>query len=241
MVGRDANRKGLRGFSSSSAGSRAIGHYMRRIAALCVVGLLCVPASTLPAVVARPADGDLVFQSTGASTQGKAIELATHSPYSHMGIIFFRNGRAYVLEAAGPVRYTPLEAWIRRGDGERYVIRRLKGARNVLTPEAVRRLKRAAERFLGKPYDRYFGWSDDRIYCSELVWKVYRNALGIEIGTPVSLREFDLSHPLVKAKLKERYGDGVPLDEPVISPGQMFRSPMLETIASSSSRAGDSR
>ncbi len=216
---------------------------MRRIAAFCIVALLCVPASAVRAVAASPADGDLVFQSMGSSPQGKAIELATHSPYSHMGMIFFRGGRAYVLEAVGPVRYTPFDAWIRQGDGERYVIRRLKGAREVLTPEAVGRLRKAAERFLGKPYDHYFGWSDARIYCSELVWKVYRDALGIEIGTPVPLREFDLGHPLVKAKLKERYGDDVPLDEPVISPGEMFRSPLLATVASRSHarRDGDAR
>jgi len=205
---------------------------MKRIAVRWVLLLLCVPASGFPAVAAGPADGDLVFQSMASSSQGKAIELATHSPYSHVGMIFLRDGHAYVLEAVGPVRYTPLETWILQGEGERYVVRRLRNARSVLTPEAVRRLKKAAARFVGKPYDFSFDWSDTRIYCSELVWKVYREALGIEIGRPASLREFDLTHPLVKAKLKERYGDDIPLNEPVISPGQMFRSPMLETVAS---------
>ena len=28
-------------------------------------------------------------------------------------------------------------------------------------------------RFLGKPYDRDFTWSDDRIYCSELIAKIF--------------------------------------------------------------------
>lgn len=205
---------------------------MKRIAAFCVLFLLCVPAFAFPSGASAPADGDLVFQSMGSSSQGKAIELATRSPYSHMGIVFVRNGNAYVLEAVGPVRYTPFAAWIAQGDGERYVVRRLRDAGRVLTPDAVRRLKKAAKRFVGKPYDHYFGWSDRRIYCSELVWKVYRNALGIEIGKPAKLREFDLEHPLVKAKLRERYGDDVPLDEPVISPGQMFESPLLETVAS---------
>ncbi len=182
-----------------------------------------------------------MFQSMGSSPHAKAIELATRSPYSHMGMIFLRGGDAYVLEAVGPVKYTPLETWILQGVGERYAVRRLKESASLLTPGAVHRLKEAAERFVGKPYDHYFGWSDKRIYCSELVWKIYRDALGIEIGTPVKLREFDLSHPLVKAKLKERYGNRVPLDEPVISPGQMFRSPMLETVAPYARRSGDAR
>jgi len=205
---------------------------MNRIAAYCLLALLCFPAQGSSAGAAVPANGDLVFQSMGSSSQGKAIQLATRSPYSHMGMIFIKGGDYFVLEAVGPVKYTPLKTWIRQGEGGHYVVRRLKDAERILTAEAAAKLKKEAGKYLGKPYDHYFGWSDKRIYCSELVWKIYRNALGIEIGKPTKLREFDLSHPLVKAKLEERYGGGVPLDEPVISPGQMFRSEMLETVAS---------
>ncbi len=205
---------------------------MKRLAACCLVLLVCLCAPAFPAAPEAPADGDLVFQSMGSSSQGKAIEIATRSPYSHMGIVFLKGGVAYVLEAVGPVKYTPFAEWTAQGDGGRYVVRRLRNAGSVLTPEAVRKLEKAARRFVGKPYDHYFGWSDKRIYCSELVWKVYRNALGIEIGKPTRLGEFDLGHSLVKARLKERYGDAIPLDEPVISPGQMFESALLETVAS---------
>ncbi len=44
--------------------------------------------------------------------------------------------------------------------------------------------------------------SDDRQYCSEVVWKVYQNALGMRVGEQQKLKEFDLSNPLVQAKLK---------------------------------------
>ena len=47
--------------------------------------------------------------------------------------------------------------------------------------------------------------------------------LGIEIGALQKLREFDLTDPAVKAKMRERYGKKVPLDEPVISPGSDVR------------------
>jgi hypothetical protein len=33
-------------------------------------------------------------------------------------------------------------------------------------------MKATGEGFLGKDYDLTFGWSDERLYCSELVWKV---------------------------------------------------------------------
>jgi len=149
-----------------------------------------------------------------------------------MGMIFLKGGDCYVLEAVGPVKYTPLKTWVRQGEMGHYVVRRLKDADRILTARAVGKLKKEAGKYLGKPYDHDLGWSDDRFYCSELVWKIYRNALGIEIGRPTKLGEFDLAHPLVKEQLKKRYGDAVPLDEPVISPGQMFQSEMLETVAS---------
>jgi hypothetical protein len=59
---------------------------------------------------------------------------------------------------------------------------------------------------------------------------MYRRTLNLEIGRRQKLREFDLTDPVVKAKLRERYGARVPLDEPVISPAAMFDSPLLETV-----------
>jgi hypothetical protein len=68
------------------------------------------------------------------------------------------------------------------------------------------------------------------MYCSELVWKIYDRALNIHIGSLQRLREFDLTNPVVHRKLSERYPDGVPLDETVISPEQMFGSDSLVTV-----------
>jgi hypothetical protein len=184
--------------------------------------LLAAPSSW-----AAPAlhDGDIIFH-TSRSAQSAAIQRATHSPYSHVGVIFHRDGKPFVFEAIATVRYTPLDAWVARGDGGRYVVRRPETA---LTPAQSAKLRAAARQFEGKPYDLYFEWSDERIYCSELVWKLYEQALGVKLGTLQKLREFDLSDPMVKAKMRERYGPNVPLDEPVISPGAQFDSPLLIT------------
>ena len=59
---------------------------------------------------------------------------------------------------------------------------------------------------------------------------MYRDSLGIELGKLQKLREFDLSHPGVKAKMRERYGKNVPMNEPVISPGAQFESSLLRTV-----------
>jgi uncharacterized protein YycO len=174
-------------------------------------------------------DGDIIFH-TSRSSQSIAVQKATRSPYSHMGMIFFRRGQAYVYEAIGRVQYTPLQRWIARGNGAHYVVKRLREADRLLTPQALTKLRRAAGQFHGKPYDLTFEWSDERIYCSELVWKIYDRALGVRIGRTQQLRDFDLTDPAVTAKMQQRYGDRVPLQETVISPGEMFAADELVLV-----------
>jgi hypothetical protein len=175
-------------------------------------------------------NGDIIFQ-TSRSNQSTAIQIATHSKYSHMGIIFLKDGKPYVFEAVRTVQYTPLKQWIDRGIRGHYVIKRLRNADKVMTAKATEKLKSVAAKFWRKPYDPTFEWSDDRIYCSELVWKIYDRALGIQVGRIRKLRDFDLSNDAVKRKMKERYGNQIPFDETVISPGDMFSSKLLKTVS----------
>lgn len=173
--------------------------------------------------------GDIIFQES-TSTQSKAIQLATGCRYSHMGIVYVLDEEVLVYEAVQPVKLTPLYEWINRGKDKHYVLKRLKNADEILQPSQLVKMKAVGEKMAGKPYDLYFEWSDERIYCSELVWKIYKEALGIEIGEPEKLSDFDLSHPAVKQKITERYGEHIPLAEKVISPAAMFKSPLLEQV-----------
>jgi Permuted papain-like amidase enzyme, YaeF/YiiX, C92 family len=174
-------------------------------------------------------DGDIIFQ-TSLSDQSVAIQRATRSPYSHCGIIFYRNGKPYVFEAASTVRFTPIEEWIASGSGGHFVVRRLKDAGALFSEKAVSKFRAAAMRFQGKSYDSTFEWSDDRIYCSELVWKAYERGLSIQIGKLQKMKDFNLSDPIVARKLKERYGTKIPMNEPVISPEEIYRSELLATV-----------
>lgn len=197
------------------------------------IGLWLWPLALLACSVgsAQPElrDGDLIFQ-TSRSRQSQAIQRATGSPYSHMGLIVYRNGRPFVLEASTTVRYTPLASWIARGVEGHYVVKRLREVTQRITPEALARARGVIAPLLNKPYDLTFEWSDQRMYCSELVWKIYERALGVRIGGLARLRDFRLDDPAVKQKLRERYGGAPPLDEPVISPAAMFESELLETV-----------
>jgi len=174
-------------------------------------------------------DGDLIFQ-TSLSAQSKAIQVATKSKYSHCGIIYKSGEQFFVFEAVQPVKLTPLDKWIARGEGGRCVVKRLKNRAVVLTPDALKRMKTVGNGFKGKSYDLYFEWSDDRIYCSELIWKMYKRGAGIEIGKPEKLRDFDLSNKAVQQKLKERYGNKIPMEEQVISPASIYESNLLTTV-----------
>lgn len=175
------------------------------------------------------AEGDIIFQSN-ISPQCKAIELATHSKYSHCGMLFKRGKDWYVWEAVQPVTQTRLQEWVLRGD-KHFVVKRLIED-SLLTPGVIQRMQETGRKHMGKNYDSYFEWSDDRIYCSELVWKIYKETLDMEVGKLNPLRTYDLSHPLVKATLKERYGNNIPLEEKMISPGDIFESPLLKTVVS---------
>lgn len=174
-------------------------------------------------------NGDIIFQ-TSSSGQSKAIQLATKSRYSHMGIIYENNGKYYVYEAVQPVKLTALNDWKKRGDNGHYVIKRLLNANEILTEDVLSKMRKVGDRFMGKQYDIYFEWSDEKIYCSELVWKMYKEGANIEIGELEQLKNFDLSSELVKQKMKERYGENIPMDEKVISPSAMFESEKLELV-----------
>ncbi len=174
-------------------------------------------------------NGDLIFH-TSMSGQSMAVQIASKSKYSHVGLIVQEGDDFFVYEAVQPVKITPLDEFIKRGKDNHYVLKRLKNNDEILNPESISKMKTIGKKYLGKDYDLRFEWSDDKIYCSELVWKIYKEAFDIEIGALEQIKDFDLSDPEVQKKVKERYGNKIPLEEPIITPDRMFKSEKLETI-----------
>jgi uncharacterized protein YycO len=176
-------------------------------------------------------NGDLIFQ-TSLSGQSKAIQLATKSKYSHCGLIYKDGNDFYVFEAVQRVKRTPLDSWIAWGQDGKYVIKRLKNADQVLNSTTLIKMKQVGDQFNGKNYDLTFEWSDDRIYCSELIWKIYQRATGIEIGKLEKFSNLDLTNEAVQKIMKDRYGNKIPTEEIVISPASIFDSELLITVKS---------
>jgi len=169
--------------------------------------------------------GDIAFQTLSGDL-GEAIQLATHSKYDHCGIIYKEGKDWYVYEAIGPVTKTPLDEWIKRGNSCHFVIKRLRDS-NLLSNTMIEKMKNEGKEFYGKDYDGYFDWSDDKIYCSELVWKIYKRGANIEVGKLQHLKDFDLTSEPVKKQLQERYGSKIPLEDTVISPISVYNSDKL--------------
>lgn len=176
-----------------------------------------------------PRDGDIIFQMS-QSSQSRAIQVVTGSPYSHMGIVHIRDGAPFVFEAVGPVKETPLDTWVTFGARNHFVVKRLRNADVVLDPKALQAMLVSGRVFAGLPYDLKFEWSDERIYCSELVWKIYHRALGVRLTEFETVSDFDLDDPEVRAVVENRWPQGLPEDQRVVSPAAIFSSEHLVTV-----------
>ncbi len=181
-----------------------------------------------PEAVLRP--GDVVFQRS-TSAQAEAIAHATHSELTHVGVVLDHDGALAVLEAVQPVKWTDPAAWVARGVPGSVLVRRLADPAPLVAPGASAALARVAAGFLGRNYDLAFSWSDDRLYCSELVHKLFARALGVDLSPLRTLREFDLLDPVVAPALAARYGKHVPFDEPVVAPSDLAASVLLTPVS----------
>jgi uncharacterized protein YycO len=176
-------------------------------------------------------EADIIFQISN-SRQSEAIQIATNSKYSHVGIITLQDGKYFVLETLNTVKFTPLNDWIERGENAHYVVKRLRADLNSDLKERNSNFKIAYKKYIGKLYDKYFEWSDSKMYCSELVWKLYNEVYQISIGQLKTIKNFELTNPVVKKILTERYGSSIPYNETVISPADIFNSKLLYTVYS---------
>ena len=174
-------------------------------------------------------DGDIIFQSS-KSRQCEAVKLATHSNISHCGMLFQEEGNWFVIEAVEPVQIVSLSSFIARGEDKHYTIKRLKSIYNQLDDAKISSMNQLGKRWIGKHYDIYFSWNNDEIYCSELVWKLYHDGAQIDLCALKKLKDYDLSSPLVKTMMNERYGKNVPLNEEMVAPSDIYNSDKLELV-----------
>jgi len=192
-------------------------HQVRFLILISIMGGLLFYFFILPYIYYvqyEPKNGDIVFQSLPkVSDLVKAIEGVTGSPYSHCGVVVYKDGKWQVIEAIGNVHYTDLYTWIRRGRWSKFSAFRL----DDKYQKGIDKFIKSMEEFLGRPYDFRYRLDDEYIYCSELVYKGFKKATGEELGQLVKLKDLNWE-PYTETIKKYEGSDTIPLDREIITP-----------------------
>ena len=165
-------------------------------------------------------EGDVIFQ-TSQSKQSPLIQIGTRSKITHCGIIVMKNGKPYVLETLQTLVLTPLDKFIARGKDGKYWLKR----------PSKDNIRIKYKDYLGKPYDLAFKFDNGKFYCSELIYDVYLNQLGIELCKPKTVDAYlELgadNHPKIKQAMEKR---GITLEQYAVAPVDIFKSKHLKRV-----------
>lgn len=197
---------------------------------LCCLLLLpnLVLAST--ALEKKLAEGDLIFIQS-QTEQAAAIAESTGSQWTHVGIIVKKSGEWHVAEAVGPLEVNSLRSFIARSKDRKHRVMRFKYFTQKMVPQLYVQLYK-----YNQPYDIFFEWSDDRIYCSELTYKVFKAVTGHPIGKLQRTGDLKLDGPYTKRLIEERLtaiGKELNLEEPILTPVAQTVDPNMTLIVES--------
>ena len=159
-------------------------------------------------------EGDIIFH-TSQSSQSSLIQQATNSEITHCGVIIIKNKQPYVLETLNTVTLTPISKFINRGKNKKYYIKR------VIEDSILIEY----DQYLNIPYDLSFNLNNDKLYCSELVYDIYKNQFNIELCDTSVISDYNISNLtdiLDKRNIKH--------NTPVITPVDLFNSELLRTV-----------
>ncbi|AZZ36067.1 hypothetical protein CIK05_04430 [Bdellovibrio sp. qaytius] len=188
------------------------------------------PTTPAPAPVSKYAEGDIIFIQS-QTQQSAALREATGSVWTHVGIMIKKSSAWYVAEAVGPLKETPLADFIARSKNKSYRIVRYNHFDAATMTTA---LKQALPKY-NKPYDIYFEWTEDKIYCSELTYHVMKDVTGFDLGRIQKMKEMKLDGPYAQALIKKRYTDtGRELDpeELIVTPVSQLEDEEVTLIES---------
>lgn len=177
----------------------------------------------------KPQVGDVVLQSIQPGGRLlRTIRGVTESPWCHCGVVDRKDGEWVVCEAVGQgVVYTPLDEFLLRGDKIYFDVYRLKDQ----FQQHAQKFAECCSAYLGRPYDIQYELDDEKIYCSELVYKAYRDATGDTLGV---VQEFgELNWEDYQDDIRHFHGSQeLPLTRQVVTPASLELSPQLRRVCS---------
>ena len=84
-----------------------------------------------------------------------------------------------------------------------------------------------AKTHLGKPYDILYQFDDEKIYCSELIFKAFQKVTGEDLGKIQKLGDlkWEKYNPVIIS-----IDPSLPLDRPMITPRALTEAPQLTKV-----------
>lgn len=156
-------------------------------------------------------EGDIVFIES-QSSQSPYIKVATMSKWTHCGIIVNTPEGMKVLEASKTVRLTPFNSFVNRAKNDNWCIKR---------PNEQLKNRVSYQKYLGQKYDLEFKFNNGKMYCSELVWLIYKEQ-GIELCKPRKVSSFFMTRlPKVKELMDKR---GILMNQDVVAPADLHKA-----------------
>ena len=150
-------------------------------------------------------EGDIVFRSG----KNYPVMYISGSTITHCGIIVNTPSGLRVMEADGRVKFHTIEEFFGKN---------IEKAEWFTKRVTNKRVRIDYSRYLGKRYDNQFSLNNNEYYCSELVYVIYRDQLGMELCTPKPLRKHNVFG--LKWLLKKR---GINLDNLVVTPADLYK------------------
>ncbi|MEL6660711.1 MAG: YiiX/YebB-like N1pC/P60 family cysteine hydrolase [Bacteroidota bacterium] len=184
--------------------------------------------------------GDILFQDSDCGPFCESIEKVTFgvqgSKFSHVGMVIPKGeGKLIVIEAvtAGVVE-TPLDSFFIRSFDEdhksKVVVGRMKVEHEGLIPEAIN----FAKTKLGLAYDDVFDITNNKYYCSELLYESFKHANDDE---PIfQLQAMTYKDPETNSIFPiwvdyfQELKVPVPEGEPGLNPGGMSKSDYIDIV-----------
>jgi hypothetical protein len=182
--------------------------------------------------------GDIIFTQIG--NDENAISAVTEgykgARVNHMGVIVTNSQGIFVIEAFPPeVRLTSIAVFLRRSNdpvngASRYIIARLNQDYQSLIPAAIA----YGISMRNTPYDELYLTDEDKLYCSELVVDMFKEANnGKEFfpENPMNFRDTatGIIHPAWQAYY-DYFGMEVPQGQPGSNPGDISKDDKISIL-----------
>lgn len=174
-------------------------------------------------------DGDLVFFGL-SSFVFKELAEATNTWTSHVGIVYQESSGVWIVaEGVVPVsRKIKFCDFISRGYKNYFEVYRLK---STFPENKKHELISEINKWMGKLYDPGFNFEGPRVFCSKIVYEVFKSTLGIEVGRRQTFSQLLKQNPNYDYSFwKAWFGGKIPWNRVTITPASVIQDEDLVEV-----------